>query len=103
MPSPYAELLAETEVRQRSVEVLGSTTRYWDYGPEDAHTTIVVVHGYRGGKAPGAERLTELGLEHVVFSSAGTSEDIAMLLAYEQGAELIVAPDVGYFIQNAVA
>lgn len=48
VPSPYAELLAETEVRARSVEVLGSTTRYWDYGPEDAPTTIVVVHGYRG-------------------------------------------------------
>ena len=51
----------------------------------------LVVHGYRGGKAPGAERLTELGLEHVVFSSAGTSEDIAMLMAFERGASLIVA------------
>jgi uncharacterized membrane-anchored protein len=32
-----------------------------------------------------------MGLPHVVFESAGTSEDIAMLLAFERGAELIVA------------
>jgi uncharacterized membrane-anchored protein len=51
----------------------------------------LVVHGYPGGRAPGAERLTDLGLPHVVFESAGTSEDIAMLLAFERGAELIVA------------
>lgn len=46
--SPYAELLAAIPVRVESVEVLGSTTRYWDYGPKDATTTVVVVHGYRG-------------------------------------------------------
>lgn len=51
----------------------------------------LVVHGYQDGRAPGAERLVELGLDHVVFASAGTSEDIAMLLAFERGAELIVA------------
>lgn len=51
----------------------------------------LVVHGYREGRAPGAERLRAMGLDHVVFSSDGTSEDIAMLLAYERGAELIVA------------
>ena len=46
--SPYSALLAEIPVREHSVEVLGSTTAYWDYGPEDAATTVVVVHGYRG-------------------------------------------------------
>jgi uncharacterized membrane-anchored protein len=51
----------------------------------------LVVHGYRDGRAPGAERLEALGLDHVVWAATGTSEDIAMLLAYEQGAELIVA------------
>jgi uncharacterized membrane-anchored protein len=51
----------------------------------------LVVHGYRDGRAPGAERLTGLGIEHVVWPAEGTSEDIAMLLAYERGAELIVA------------
>ncbi len=51
----------------------------------------LVVHAYPGGRAPGAERLDALGLDHRMFESAGTSEDIAMLLAYERGAELIVA------------
>lgn len=51
----------------------------------------LVVHAYAGGAAPGLERLEALGLEAVVFEAPGTSEDIAMLLAYEKGAELIVA------------
>ncbi|MGX5680480.1 alpha/beta fold hydrolase [Schumannella luteola] len=48
VPSPYASLLAAVPVRSDSVEVLGSTTRYWVYGPDDAPLTLVVVHGYRG-------------------------------------------------------
>lgn len=52
---------------------------------------VLVVHGYLSGDAPGAERLKALGLEHKVFHAAGTSEDIAMLMAFERGAELIVA------------
>ncbi len=51
----------------------------------------LVVHGYRDGRAPGSRRLDDLGLEHEVYGSEGTSEDIAMLLAYEKGCELIVA------------
>ena len=46
--SPYAALVAETPVIESTVEVLGSTTHYWDYGPQDAATTLIVVHGYRG-------------------------------------------------------
>jgi uncharacterized membrane-anchored protein len=52
---------------------------------------ILVVHGYKDGRAPGSKRLDDLGLEHVVYAAEGTSEDIAMLLAFEKGAELIVA------------
>lgn len=51
----------------------------------------LVVHGYRDGRAPGGERLEKLGLPFEVYGSEGTSEDIAMLLAYEKGCELIVA------------
>ena len=51
----------------------------------------LVVHAYPDGRAPGLARLEELGLEAVVFPAAGTSEDAAMLLADEKGAELIVA------------
>lgn len=51
----------------------------------------LVVHGYVDGRAPGAELLDELGVPYTVFASTGTSEDIAMLAAFELGASLIVA------------
>ncbi|PZR52548.1 hypothetical protein DNL40_11755 [Xylanimonas oleitrophica] len=51
----------------------------------------VVVHAYRDGNAPGLERVRALGVDPVVFPATGTSEDIAMLLADDKGAELIVA------------
>jgi uncharacterized membrane-anchored protein len=51
----------------------------------------LVVHAYPGGPAPGAARLVELGLAYHTLEAGGTSEDVAMLLAYGKGAELIVA------------
>jgi len=51
----------------------------------------LIVHAYDGGRAPGLSRLQKLGLSAIVFEAAGTSEDIAMVLAYEKSAELIVA------------
>ncbi|MGW5241730.1 putative cytokinetic ring protein SteA [Monashia sp. NPDC004114] len=51
----------------------------------------VVVHAYRDGRAPGLARVEALGVKPVVFPAAGTSEDVAMLLADDAGAELIVA------------
>jgi len=51
----------------------------------------LVVHAYRDGAAPGAERLERLGLRYSTVSAPGISEDIALLLAFEKGAELIVA------------
>jgi uncharacterized membrane-anchored protein len=51
----------------------------------------VVVHAYEDGRAPGRERLERLGLEPVVAPAIGTSQDVAMLLAHENGAELIVS------------
>jgi uncharacterized membrane-anchored protein len=51
----------------------------------------LVVHAYPGGDAPGAERLEDLGLRYERFHAGGTSEDVALLLADEMGAELIVA------------
>jgi uncharacterized membrane-anchored protein len=50
----------------------------------------LVVHAYTDGSAPGRERLERLALEHEVVPAAGTSQDVAMLLAYERGARLIV-------------
>ncbi|MGO4598667.1 putative cytokinetic ring protein SteA [Terrabacter sp. 2RAF25] len=51
----------------------------------------IVVHAYRDGRAPGLARVEALGIAPVVFPAAGTSEDVAMLLADDSGAELIVA------------
>lgn len=52
----------------------------------------VVVHAYRDGRAPGMQRVEDLGVENAVsFPATGTSEDIAMLLADDLGANLIVA------------
>src|SRR5262245_25003195 len=51
----------------------------------------LIVHAYPDGEAPGAERLRALGLEHTVVPAAGTSQDVAMLLASEKGAALIVS------------
>ena len=51
----------------------------------------LLVHAYRDGRAPGAERARQLGVAHEVVSTMGISEDLALLLAYEKGSELIVA------------
>lgn len=47
-PHPYAVQLATIPVERREVEVLGAITAYWVYGREDADTTIIAVHGFRG-------------------------------------------------------
>ncbi len=51
----------------------------------------LVVHAYPDGRAPGREYLQQLGLEHKVVPAPGTSQDIAMLIAAEKGAELLVS------------
>jgi len=50
----------------------------------------LIVHAYPDGRAPGRDRLLDSGLEHLVIPAAGTSQDVAMLLAHEKGAKLIV-------------
>jgi pimeloyl-ACP methyl ester carboxylesterase len=47
-PNPYAPLLDSIPVERREIGVLGSTTVYWVYGSDDAQTTIIAVHGFRG-------------------------------------------------------
>ncbi|MFI5025724.1 MAG: putative cytokinetic ring protein SteA [Solirubrobacterales bacterium] len=51
----------------------------------------LIVHAYPDGRAPGRQRLLDMGLHHTVLPAAGTSEDVAMLMAYEKGAALIVS------------
>ncbi len=56
----------------------------------------LIVHAYPDGRAPGRERLQEAGLDHLVIPAGGTSQDVAMLLAHEKGAELIVSVGAHY-------
>lgn len=51
----------------------------------------LVVHAYPDGRAPGRELLGQLGLPHKVVPAPGTSQDVAMLIAGEKGAQLIVS------------
>lgn len=51
----------------------------------------LIVHAYPDGRAPGLERINKLKLNAKIFPAPGTSEDIALLMAYEKGADLIVA------------
>jgi uncharacterized membrane-anchored protein len=52
----------------------------------------LVVQAYRGnGAAPGAARLDRMSLQYHSVAVPGISEDLALLLAFEKGAELIVA------------
>jgi uncharacterized membrane-anchored protein len=51
----------------------------------------LVVHAYPDGRAPGRQRLLDLELDHMVVPAGGTSQDVAMLMAFEKGAALIVS------------
>jgi len=51
----------------------------------------IVVHAYPDGRAPGLVRVQTLGLDAALCAVPGTSEDIALLIADEKGASLIVA------------
>lgn len=51
----------------------------------------IIVHAYSNGVAPGLQRIMGLGLEAKTIVAPGTSEDLALLLAYEKKAKLIVA------------
>lgn len=50
----------------------------------------IIVHAYPDGTSPGMERIEKLGLKATIFPFVGTSEDAALVLAYEKDAELIV-------------
>ncbi len=51
----------------------------------------LVVHSYPDGRAPGRHRLEEMGVPYKLVPAPGTSQDVAMLIAAEKGARLIVS------------
>lgn len=50
----------------------------------------LVMHEYRDGRIPGRKRVEDLGVEAPVFTATGTGEDLALLLADDAGASLVV-------------
>ena len=59
--------------------------------PRGSGGAELVVHAYPDGRAPGRERLERLGLPFKLVPAPGTSQDVAMLIAAEKGANLIVS------------
>jgi uncharacterized membrane-anchored protein len=51
----------------------------------------LVVHSYPDGRAPGRRRLEEMDVSFKLVPAPGTSQDVAMLIAAEKGARLIVS------------
>ena len=51
----------------------------------------LVVHSYSNGRAPGRSRLEAMGVNFKLVPAPGTSQDVAMLIAAEKGARLIVS------------
>jgi uncharacterized membrane-anchored protein len=51
----------------------------------------LVIHAYPDGRAPGRDRVQELALPHKIVPAPGTSQDVALLIAAEKGAKLIVS------------
>ncbi|MDR3137072.1 MAG: hypothetical protein LBU07_06685 [Coriobacteriales bacterium] len=51
----------------------------------------VIPHAYANGSCPSARRLESLGIKAESWPLAATSEDLALLLAWEKKADLIVA------------
>ncbi|MEK8127507.1 putative cytokinetic ring protein SteA [Paenibacillus filicis] len=62
----------------------------------------LIVHGYRNGQAPGLARLQALDVaaETEVLYAGGTSEDAALLLAYDGGCESIVGVGLHSHMQD---
>jgi len=82
VPSPYDELLARIPVRSSTVSVLGSDTRFWDYGDRGAATTIVMVHGFRGdhhGLEPVVAQLSGLRIVSPDLPGFGESAPLASI------------------------
>ncbi|WP_350344683.1 putative cytokinetic ring protein SteA [Proteinivorax tanatarense] len=51
----------------------------------------IIAHGFPDGRVPASHRLQKLGVNYKTIFAPGTSEDIALLLAYQQKAELLIA------------
>jgi uncharacterized membrane-anchored protein len=60
----------------------------------------LVVHAYQDGRAPGLARVKALGLPAVPLPAAGTSEDVALLVADACGASLIAVVGTHWTVEE---
>ncbi len=60
----------------------------------------LVVHAYPDGRAPGLARVKALGLPAVPLPAAGTSEDVALLVADACGASLIAVVGTHWTVEE---
>lgn len=80
LPAPHREALARVPVVARSAPIAGVDTHWWEYGPEDAHGTILAVHGYRGdhhGIEPVIAQLPEFRIVNADLPGYGESGQFA--------------------------
>jgi pimeloyl-ACP methyl ester carboxylesterase len=101
-PNPYAPLLEAIPVERHEVDAAGTTTAYWVYGPADAETTVVAVHGFRGehhGLEPVVAHLPEFRLISPDLPGfgetpplAGTKHDIGAYARWLQEFVAAVSP-----------
>lgn len=119
-PAPHAALLAANPPRRHTATVLGTETVYWEYGPQDAATTLVVVHGFRGehhGLEPVVARLEGIrvvspdlpgfgesaafsGLAHDIPSYAAWLTDLVRDLGLE-GDAIVLGHSFGSIVASA--
>jgi pimeloyl-ACP methyl ester carboxylesterase len=90
VPSPYAAQLDAIPVTTQTLELSGSRTAVWVYGPVDADTTIVMVHGFRGDHH---------GLEPIVAQLPGYRTVLADLPGFGESTPLAGASDVDGYSQ----
>ncbi|WP_232662177.1 alpha/beta fold hydrolase [Pseudonocardia sp. TRM90224] len=117
--SPYATLVGRTEVRRTALELRGGLTHCWVYGPADAATTLVFLHGLRGdhhGLEPIVAHLDGVrvvvpdlpgfglspALPHDRHDVAGYTEWARELLATEPGA-VLAGHSFGSIVATATA
>lgn len=62
-PNPYQELFDELEIRSARIDVNGTPTIFWRYGPSEAKQKLLVVHGFRGDHH-GLETIVAKLVEH---------------------------------------
>ena len=62
---------------------------------------VLVVPADRDGRAEGLERITDLGVGATTFPAAATARDMALLLAFHGGAEMIVTTGENRGLENA--